>query len=194
MQFLVWDKGICIWFSIFRRLGWYINAMVYFLKIFISLLKRDWERTGAGGTEGERERISTRLSTEHRAQCGAPLITLRSQPELKQRVRCLIDCTTLVSLSLCILLTFEKLESGALGILFLCYFNMGGANRATSSQLTPQSRREELSLRSGIGMEADWDWGRENMNNRRISDCTFSFLFSFSFFFILERMWPLHGM
>ena len=31
------------------------------------------------------------------------------------------------------------------------------------------------------------------MNNRRISDCTFSFLFSFSFFFILERMWPLHG-
>ena len=38
--------------------------------------------------EEQRERETSRLPTRHRAHCGTDPTTLRSQPELKSRVRC----------------------------------------------------------------------------------------------------------
>jgi len=53
---------------------------------------RENERVGRGaGGEKERERISSRLHAEHRANLGLNLTTLRSGPDLKPRVGCLTD-------------------------------------------------------------------------------------------------------
>ena len=70
------------------------EAFIFFPFLKIYLVEREREKAQAGGAEGERERISSRLYAELIAMEGLHFTTLRLGPELKSRVGCSTYCTT----------------------------------------------------------------------------------------------------
>ena len=74
----------------------HVILFFYIKDLFIYLKERERVQVHEQGGEGqrERERISSRLQAEPKAQHK----TLRSWPELKSRVKCLTEWATQVSL------------------------------------------------------------------------------------------------
>ena len=95
---LIFVGYVCIYMYILLYILWkpYVSLLFF---IFFFIIFSLWDREGAwrGGAEWERERILSKFHTQHRTRCRAGshgLLTLRSWPELKSRVRCLTDWVT----------------------------------------------------------------------------------------------------